>query len=254
MPSPLRLLATFSILATLCLNACVDPNVEPVSVQLGGALDTIAVGPNLRLASERLREVPGLAKPVPTRCSEPSPDVVIAFTRTFSGSANFSEPSGPSVGGQATSGLAEAASTLEGRTAGVLALRDGLSAACQAYVNGVIGQNAYALILSQYGNLLVALAGTEAAGSAAPRSTARETAITALLISCISEHDPTRLGGATVNPLLTRDRCAKLMDGITGGRLMRSTTMPEGASQPKFGLRQLDHTNAQLKEASEERV
>jgi hypothetical protein len=36
-------------------------------------------------------------------------------------------------------------------------LRDGLYATCQAYANGALGQSAYALGLSQYGNLLVAL-------------------------------------------------------------------------------------------------
>ncbi len=55
----------------------------------------------------------------------------------------------------------EQITALEGRNAGVLALRDGLYTACQAYVNGVIGHDAYALILSQYGNLLVALAGAQ---------------------------------------------------------------------------------------------
>jgi hypothetical protein len=55
-----------------------------------------------------------------------------------------------------------------GRTAGVVALRDGLYYACQAYANQLIGKDAYALILSQYGNLLVALA---AGGSGATSST-----------------------------------------------------------------------------------
>jgi hypothetical protein len=44
----------------------------------------------------------------------------------------------------------------------VLALRDGLYATCQAYTNGALGQSAYALGLSQYGNLLVALTAHDA--------------------------------------------------------------------------------------------
>jgi len=64
-----------------------------------------------------------------------------------------------------------------GRTAGVVALRDGLYAACQAYANGVIGKDAYALIISQYGNLLVALAsGGVTGGAAAPASAAGSSA------------------------------------------------------------------------------
>jgi hypothetical protein len=62
---------------------------------------------------------------------------------------------------------------LAGRTAGVLALRDGLYATCQAYANGALGQSAYALGLSQYGNLLVAL----------------------------TAHDPGASGGTTVSAL-----------------------------------------------------
>ena len=50
-----------------------------------------------------------------------------------------------------------------GRTAGVVALRDGLYAACQAYANGVLGQDAYSVILSQYGTLLVRLVSASSA-------------------------------------------------------------------------------------------
>ena len=54
----------------------------------------------------------------------------------------------------------------------MVALRDGLYSACQAYANQLIGKDAYSLILSQYGNLLVALAsggggGAGGAGAAA---------------------------------------------------------------------------------------
>jgi hypothetical protein len=67
----------------------------------------------------------------------------------------------------ASNSLTETITALAGRTAGVVALRDGLYRACEAYANGVIGKDAYALILSQYGNLLVALAGGSS-GSASP--------------------------------------------------------------------------------------
>jgi hypothetical protein len=61
----------------------------------------------------------------------------------------------------------EAVTAQLGRTAGVVALRDGLYSACQAYANRIIGKDAYALILSQYGNLLVALAGSGGGNPAA---------------------------------------------------------------------------------------
>jgi hypothetical protein len=52
--------------------------------------------------------------------------------------------------------------TVAGR-AGVVALGDGLYAACQAYANGVLGQDAYSVILSQYGTLLVRLVSASSA-------------------------------------------------------------------------------------------
>jgi hypothetical protein len=63
---------------------------------------------------------------------------------------------------------------LAGRSTALLGLRDGLFRACEAYANGVIGADAYALVLSRYGQLMTTLflgqdvtgaAGTEAGGS-----------------------------------------------------------------------------------------
>ncbi|MBE7210851.1 MAG: hypothetical protein INR65_07505 [Gluconacetobacter diazotrophicus] len=96
---------------------------------------------------------------------------------------------------------------LDGRTAGVVALRDGLYEACRAYVSGVIGQAAYALILSQYGDLLVSLAAPASPisdGNAAtpPKTEDADHALKALLVACLDDADPTRLGGPEHNPLL----------------------------------------------------
>jgi hypothetical protein len=78
-----------------------------------------------------------------------------------------------------------------GRAEAVLALRDGLYTACQAYANGVLGQDAYAIILSQYGSLLVALVGKDAAAGKAPPA-AGQSAMAALVVACISTHDASR--------------------------------------------------------------
>jgi hypothetical protein len=104
-------------------------------------------------------------------CEEPSPDWAIAFGTAFAGAASGGASGGPSgsVSGSATT--TEAITALAGRTAGVVALRDGLYSACQAYANQLICKDAYSLILSQYGNLLVALTsggGGGGAASAAP--------------------------------------------------------------------------------------
>lgn len=216
------------------LSACADPNIAPVPFELGSVRSAAVIGPNLRAISERGRpifsEATGRYEVLPTVCSEPSPDVAIAFGRALAANASVT------VGGDTGSGALNATSTetatgLEGRTTGVLALRDGLSEACRAYANGVIGQDAYALILSQYGNLLVALAGTGTAGSAAPKFTAQETAISALLVSCISEHDSTRNGSGRTNPLLSMRTCRKLMDGILAGKLLKPAPALAGNGQ-----------------------
>ncbi|MGY0484991.1 hypothetical protein HUK83_13215 [Endobacter medicaginis] len=101
----------------------------------------------------------------PIICSEPSPDLALAFGRIVNGKL---------IGGNgkinATAELDTAVTpsmiAMAGRSAGVVALRDGLYSACQAYANHVIGREAYALILSQYGNLLVALASAGGADAA----------------------------------------------------------------------------------------
>lgn len=92
-------------------------------------------------------------------CTEPSPDWAVAFGEALQLSAAATAPSGigASIGGSYSD--TESVTALVGRTAGVVALRDGLYSACQAYANHIIGKDAYALILSQYGDLLVALAG-----------------------------------------------------------------------------------------------
>ncbi|MCJ2113767.1 hypothetical protein MKK64_21605 [Methylobacterium sp. E-025] len=212
------------VASSLVLASCADPNIAPVGFELGSVRSAAVLGPNLRTISERDRQIfdgqTGEFLVLPTVCSEPSPDVAIAFGRALAANASVGISGNTGAGGF-TSTSAETATGLEGRTAGVLALRDGLSEACRAYANGVIGQDAYALILSQYGNLLVALAGTGTAGSAAPRFSAQETALSALLVSCISEHDPTRRGAARTNPLLSEVVCKKLMGSILSGRLLK---------------------------------
>src|SRR5208282_3483016 len=149
------LLCGLSVVLAQC-SYVADPNSWPQKFGLGDS-ETLATGPNIRLVSERERALPN-APPLPTMCTEPSPDVAVAFGRSLSAQASITARGGTSGSGQFAAASTEAATELAGRTAGVLALRDGLYAACQAYANGALGQNAYAMVLSQYGNLLVALA------------------------------------------------------------------------------------------------
>jgi hypothetical protein len=248
----------FACVLATALGGCAivaDPNAWPQKFKFGDSAN-LASGGNVRYVNEREREMLGREdRPLPTMCTEPAPDVAVAFGTTFAGAANIT---GQGTGGF-SGGTSEAALALAGRTASVLALRDGLYATCQAYTNGALGQSAYALGLSQYGNLLVALTahdagavgGTTASAVApvrdiptapaanntinnnAPKTAARfasagdndhlplllvanqappqqnsvsgaspdpaiftpaDSAATALMVACISEYDPTRLG------------------------------------------------------------
>jgi hypothetical protein len=127
---------------------------------------------------------------------------------------------------------------LAGRTAGVLALRDGLYAACQSYVNGVLGHDAYALVLSQYGNLLVALAGTQTSGTPVGY-TAQESATLGMMVACLSEYDPTRIrplkpnGRPDLNPLLTPRGCSYLLSQIAKGGFLKPPAKTAAATTTK---------------------
>lgn len=214
----------FIFLFACSLGGCADPNTTPTQLQFGDS-KTLIMGGNLRLVTERQRERPGVGE-LPTVCTEPSPDVAIAFGRSLAANASYSEPTGPTVSGAVNATSTETASMLAGRTAGVLALRDGLYAACQAYTNGILGHDAYAIVLSQYGNLLVALAGTGTASAAT--FTPQDLAFATLLVSCISEYDPTRLaainpnGSLATNPMLSRRLCKTLLATIASGKLLQA--------------------------------
>jgi hypothetical protein len=151
-------------LVALSVTSCADPNMRVSQVQFGTS-QTLVSGPNLRLVTERSRQVG--SDIFPAQCTEPSPDVAIAFAQSAALSASYASQANVNASGSASYGSSETALALSGRTAGVLALRDGLYAACQAYANGVIGHDAYAVILSQYGKLLVALVGNSG-GAGAP--------------------------------------------------------------------------------------
>jgi hypothetical protein len=109
-------------------------------------------------------------------CTEPSPDWAVAFGEALQLSAEGKAPSGIGASLSGSSSATENITALVGRTAGVVALRDGLYSACQAYANNIIGKDAYALILSQYGDLLVDLAGTASGGSGTAGATTTTTA------------------------------------------------------------------------------
>lgn len=117
--------------------------------------------------------------------------------------------------------------------------------ACQGYVNGVLGLNSYALILSQYGRLLSELVGGEAAGIGAgtqvrsgsdPSATSipksSDALAAAIFVACIAEFDPSgdhlldRAGHIVGNTLLQAN-CPGFMN-----RLLLSDGRPIDVRKP----------------------
>jgi hypothetical protein len=143
-----------------------DPTPNPEAGRpIGGAVDKAVLLPGGDYTLTTLRERPVDGNVPRVLCQAPSPDwaTALAMQQQLSASGNFFQGSSGQFSG--SNSYTETIAALAGRTAGVVALRDGLYSACQAYANGVIGKDAYALILSQYGYLLVALAGNNNSSS-----------------------------------------------------------------------------------------
>jgi hypothetical protein len=147
-------------------------------------------------------------------CTEPSPDVAKAISTAFALSGQGSGGTGSGSGSVATStGSSEAVAELAGRSTGLLALRDGLFQACQAYANGAIGADMYALIVSRYSQLMTTLfLGQDIAGIPQPVAVAASPSITVNAtppgsgsspsagVTTGSSTPPTSLAGTAVTP------------------------------------------------------
>ena len=161
---------------------------------------------DIRMISERVH-------PVTQRtviCTEPSPDVA----KALSAAAQLSAQGGNAgtTGSLAAGGASgETVMALAGRSTALLGLRDGLYRACEAYANGALGADAYALILSRYGQLMTTLflgqditgaAGTEAGATASsPPVSVTVSGDMSGSSSVSAGHPPGQSGGAP-QPLL----------------------------------------------------
>jgi len=191
-----------------------SPNMRASALDFGHVTGITTTG-GLRLVTERQRlQLDGSTLPV--LCTEPSPDYAVGFGRSAKVDAKATVPAAIGTGvsnidgsGSFDISRTESVTKIGDPTAGVLALRDGLYAACQSYVNGVIGHDAYAMILSQYGALLVALVGHEKAQAGRPGNAT----LSALTVACISGHDRTRHppGMAGNNRLLSEAFCRDVL-------------------------------------------
>ena len=179
--------------------------LQPQSPNALGAIRNafLAPGGNYSMVTVRNRpDIPG-APTSPSNdilCTAPSPDwaTAVAMAQQIQGSGGVT--GGPSASLAANSSLTETISALAGRTAGVVALRDGLYKACEAYANGVIGKDAYALILSQYGTLLVALAGGSGSGGSAPSTTPASSTPSGLAVAVSTGATPSASGAGSTPP------------------------------------------------------
>jgi len=190
-------------LLMLGLGGCTSPNAVVQPVRFGESTGIVS-GANLRLVTERSRGV-GYPKVV---CTEPSPDYAVAFNNTRKVTVTVPTEAGDRKL-DADRSTTEALTQGAGRAEAVLALRDGLYTACQSYANGVLGQDAYAIILSQYGSLLVALVGKDAALGKAPAAST-QSAFAALVVACISSHDRSRTVSGQ-NLLLNPAFCSRVL-------------------------------------------
>lgn len=222
---PLFLVKVFLASALVVLaSGCSSPSSRVTQFTFGTA-DTLGTTGNFRLVTQRGRlQSDGTRWPI--ICTEPSPDYAIQFGTKIDVSGKTVEPDGSSAEGKGTLETTEQALDLKGRTAGVLALRDGLYAACQAYANGVIGQDAYSLILSQYGTLLIAIVNPpgDGHGAPAPTSPPGTEAMAALIVACLSRNDPSRSpvnANDAGNPLLDLRYCRKVMEGARAYAMRR---------------------------------
>lgn len=92
-------------------------------------------------------------------CAEPSPDAISALASSTEGSLSLAEFLGlqGSAGAAAKRQVAEQVAYIGARNSTIQLLRDSLYRACEAYMNGGIGDFGYALILTNYGKLMVSL-------------------------------------------------------------------------------------------------
>lgn len=145
------------VVATLLLSGCVafEDNVQQgySNNRVFGKTDSITfTTADVRTVIERDRlEANGITRKVV--CSEPSPDTAMAISLI----TKLKAESTNTTGGEFDHQTNQAITQLAGRSIAVQALRDGTYRACEAYANGAIDKEEYALILSQYGDILATL-------------------------------------------------------------------------------------------------
>src|SRR5512144_2121030 len=98
-------------------------------------------------------------------CAEPSPDAITAMASALGAGVRTGIPGTGAtpipLDAHFQQALAQQVAYVGVRNSTIQLLRDGLYRACEAYMNGAVGDFGYALILSNYGRLMVALLAAE---------------------------------------------------------------------------------------------
>jgi hypothetical protein len=140
-----------------------SPN-QVTRLQAFGDSEVIITSANRRLVTER----PSLNCKGKIFCTKRSPEIAVAFQKATALAASGGAPQGPSASASANISSSETTAQLAGRTGGVLALRDDLYYICQGHANGTFNKTDFAMALSQYGKLVVALVGNPLPSSGSP--------------------------------------------------------------------------------------
>jgi hypothetical protein len=99
-------------------------------------------------------------------CAEPSPDALVAQSAAIAAEGGFK-----GANASLAASLKEAAGSIGIRTTTIQLLRDGLYRACEAYMNGVIDQSEYKLIIRNYDRVMASLFAIDAASGLAQAPT-----------------------------------------------------------------------------------
>ena len=124
-----------------------------------------------------------------------------------------------------------------GRSTALLGLRDGLYRACEAYANGAIGADAYALVLSRYGQLMTTFfLGQDVTGAAGTNAgpTVQSPPVTVNLPG--SRQRPCRSGSRPSRWRVQLRRAAPPKTRADHRPLIRRSPAPQGAAPRERGL------------------
>ena len=111
---------------------------------IGGA-DTLSVDARQRflMVGTRVAQTKHGIESKPVRCTEPSPDVLVAMQAAASGSASIANVGGASGAGSFAARSSEAAASIGYRDSSIQMLRDAYFRMCEAYMNGALTQKEY---------------------------------------------------------------------------------------------------------------